>query len=553
MAWVRGIGRLGGALALAGMVALGALPGQAGASGAERGAVPSAAVLDDLPNPPEMRSKNGVLAGTLRFKPAEIVVRGRKVVSNVVNGNYMAPTLRIRPGDTIRVKAVNEIGPSQVNISRPQPTNVHFHGMDVSPKLPNGDNVFLRINSGQDLRYDVFVPKNHPQGLHWYHAHVHHYVDDQISSGISGMLIVDGAIESQYPELARLRQRVMVFKDFTFPGFKDGDARAKSLNGFANPPIRSRPGEFQIWHLGNLGADAFFDMKLTDHKVWLIERDGNLLLDPVRIDHVFLPPGARATVVVQAGKAGRYPFRHQNVDTGPAGDPNPSVQLGTFVVDGVPRAGGGAILQRLRNGPAYPKRLQPNAESVAKLKVDRTRYIDFSESADGDTFFINNKTYKESRIDVTTRVGQVERWIVRNYSQEYHVFHLHQTEFLVKQVSGDPNQTLGGGLRDVVNIPYAVNGKPGFAELIVPFTNPIIAGQFVFHCHLVQHEDQGMMANIRVLPRQTMAEQIWDKVTEFAGLDLPALWQNASAAESLDAQLEANICRSDTTGQVAVR
>ena len=74
---------------------------------------------------------------------------------------------------------------------------------------------------------------------------MHHFVEDQIGSGVSGMLIVDGFIELQYPELAGLRQRVMDFKDFTFPGFKDGEARAKSLNGYANPPIRSRPGRFR--------------------------------------------------------------------------------------------------------------------------------------------------------------------------------------------------------------------------------------------------------------------------------------------------------------------
>ena len=381
----------------------------AGATGPEDAAAAATASIDDLPNPPELRSKDGALLGTLEFEPAGVIVRGRKVISNVVNGNYMAPMLRVRRGDTIRVKVDNDIGPVQVNIDGPQPTNVHYHGMDVSPKLPNGDSVFLRIDPRRELRFDVFVPRNHPLGLHWYHAHVHHYVDDQIGSGISGMLIVDGAIETQYPELARLRQRVMVFKDFTFPGFKDGDARAKSLNGFANAPIRARPGEFQIWQLGNLGADAFFDMKLDDHNVWLIERDGILLLDPVRTGNVFLPPGARATVVVQAGKAGYYPYRHLDVDTGPAGDPNPAVRLGTFIVSGEPVGGASTILRRLREGPAHPNRIQPNSNTVAKLKVNRTRYVDFSESADGNTFYINNNTYQESRIDTTTHVGQVER------------------------------------------------------------------------------------------------------------------------------------------------
>jgi FtsP/CotA-like multicopper oxidase with cupredoxin domain len=548
LALTQKIGGLCGAFILA-MALLGLMPGTAEAID-EAAAVVAAAGINDLPNPPELHSKNGVLRGTLRIKPAQITVRGRTVISNVINGNYLAPTLRIQPGDTIRVRAVNEIGPSQVNISGPQPTNIHFHGMDVSPKLPNGDNVFLRINPQQDLTYGVAVPKDHPRGLHWYHAHVHHYVDDQISSGVSGMLIVDGAIKIQYPELAKLRQRVMVLKDFTFPGFKDGDPRAKSLNGYNNPPIRARPGEFQVWQLGNLGADAFFDMKLGAHKVWVIERDGVLLLQPIRTDRIFLPPGARATVVVQAGPAGNYPFWHIAVDTGPAGDPNPSVKLGTFIVSGQPMPGADPILKRLAEGPARPGKIKPNPVEVAKLKINRTRFIDFSESADGDTFFINNKVYNENRVDVTTQVGQVERWIVRNFSQELHVFHLHQTEFLVKDVSGDHSQD---GMRDVVNIPYAKNGKPGYADLIIPFTNPIIAGEFVFHCHLVQHEDSGMMANIRVLPRQTMAEQVWEKVTQFAGIDLPSLWDGSSVGPELATGLDANICRPGDEAKVALQ
>ena len=518
---------------------------QAAPDGPQAAADAATAGIHDLPNPPDWRSENGILAGTLEFKPALVTVRGRKVVANVINGNYLPPTLRVRRGDTIRVKVANEIGRAQVAIDGPQPTNVHYHGMDVAPKLPNGDNVFIRIKPEKDLRYDVQVPRDHPQGLHWYHAHVHTYVDDQIGSGISGMLIVDGFIERQYPELAGLRQRVMVLKDFTFPGFKDGDARVKSLNGFADPPIRARPGEFQIWELGNLGADAFFDMKLEGHRVWEIERDGILLLKPVRVDHVFLPPGARSTVVVQAGAAGSYAYRHLNVDTGPAGDPNPPLKLGTFIVSGQPVGGAAAILRRLRQGPAHPNQIQPNSDTVAKLKVDRTRYVDFSESADGNTFFINHRTYNENRVDTTTRVGQVERWIVRNFSQEMHVFHLHQTEFLIKRFSGTPEQTLGGGLRDVINIPYAVNGRPGFAEIIIPFTDPIIAGEFVYHCHLVQHEDAGMMANIKVLPRQTALELLWDKVTRLAGLDLPSLLPASQAAPSLTAELASNICRAD--------
>ena len=134
---------------------------------------------------------------------------------------------------------------------------------------------------------------------------------------------------------------------------------------------------------------------------------------------------------------------------------------------------------------------------------------------------------------------------MRNYSGEVHVFHLHQTEFLVNKFSGTPDQTLGLGMRDVINIPYAKGGKPGVAELIIPFTNPVMVGEFVYHCHIVGHEDAGMMANISVLPKKTLAEDIWDRVTQLAGLEGPSPWTPAQARQSeqaLLAELNANIC-----------
>jgi FtsP/CotA-like multicopper oxidase with cupredoxin domain len=511
----------------------------------------AAEAIDDLPNPPELVAENGILRGKLTIAPARVTVAGRSVVSNVINGNYLAPTLRVRRGDTIVLEAGNRIGKA-LNIDGPQPTNVHYHGMDVSP-IPPGDSVFIRIRPRTDYGYRVPIPGDHPLGLHWYHAHVHHFVEDQIGSGVSGMLIVDGFLERQYPELADLRERVMVLKDFTFAGFVDGEARAKSLNGYADPPIRARPGEFQVWEIGNLGADAFFDLQLDGHRFWVIERDGNLLLDPVRQDSLFLPPGARATVVVEAGRAGRYALRSLNVDTGPQGDPNPTVKLGTFIVGGEPVTGGPAIRAHLRQGPADPGDIRPSPIELARARIDRTRTIDFSETPDGDTFFINNRTYNENRVDTTVRLGQVEKWIVRNFSGENHVFHLHQTEFLVTRVTGGPNDILGLGMRDVINVPYARDGKPGVAEIVIPFTNPVMVGEFVYHCHIVGHEDAGMMANISVLPRKSLAQDVWDRLTRLADLAVPAPWSTAVAdpqAPDLLAELQGSICRARPDGAI---
>ena len=113
-------------------------------------------------------------------------------------------------------------------------------------------------------------------------------------------------------------------------------------------------------------------------------------------------------------------------------------------------------------------------------------------------------------------------------------------------------------MRDVVNVPYATNGKPATAELIIPFTNPVMVGEFVYHCHLVQHEDAGMMANISLVPRRTAAQEFWDGLTRrLARLGLPPLWPAASAAvtseQALLAELDANICRASRPEATAVR
>ena len=139
---------------------------------------------------------------------------------------------------------------------------------------------------------------------------------------------------------------------------------------------------------------------------------------------------------------------------------------------------------------------------VAALPITRKREIVFSETADGNTFFINYKEYNPDRDDITVTLGAVEEWTLRNISGERHVFHIHQLDFLVTSVNGQKVDE--PSLRDVIDIPYQQNGVPGEVKVIIPFTNPIMVGRFVFHCHIVGHEDAGMMANLVVLaPGQT--------------------------------------------------
>ena len=449
---------------------------------------------DTIPEPEVLTSKSGVLNVTLRQSPASVVVAGRRFTSNVFNESYIPPVLKLRRGDRLALTLQNRIGAADNQIDAPMETNLHYHGMSVTPIAP-GDDMFLHVGSGADYLYEWDVPAAHAQGAHWYHPHAHGLVETQILSGMSGMLIIDGLLD-HYPAFRDLRERHYLMKDIVLPGDDPDGAKTKTINGRLGGTIRLRPGEMQVWNLGNLGADAYFDLAIEGLQFWELNRDGNILPKPRRLDSVFLPPGSRSTVIVLAPDVpGSYAVRTREVDTGPKGDPNDTLQLATLIVEGAPVD---SAALRARLGDAAVAIDTTTAEQLAAMPITRRRTITFSETDDGNTFFIDGRAYDVSRDDVVVHLGDVEEWTLVNVSTERHVFHIHQMDFLVQSINNqDIDET---GLRDVVDIPYAQNGVPGRVKIIVPFTDPLMVGRFVFHCHIVQHEDAGMMANVVVLP-----------------------------------------------------
>ena len=453
-----------------------------------------------IPQPEVATARDGTLRMTLRQAPATITVAGKTFTSNVFNDTYVPPVLKLRRGERLELTLRNRIGKADVQIDGPEETNLHYHGMSISPKAP-ADDIFLHIASGADYQYSWQVPATHPQGTHWYHPHPHGLVEPQILSGMSGMLVIDGVLD-HFPAFARLPERYFLLKDMQLPGADDSAPLTKTINGVLGGVLRMRPGEMQVWHLGNVGADAYFDVAIDGVPLWELSRDGNLRAGPERNASLFLPPGARSTAVVQAPDVpGRYAIRTRAVDTGPQGDPNPEVQLATLIVEG-PRHDSASLRAALAVPAVDVDTLTP--AQVAAMPITRRRTVVFSESADGNTFFIDGKQYDPARDDVTVNLGDVEEWTVQNVSGERHVFHIHQLDFLVTSINQqDIDET---GLRDVIDLPYQQNGVPGEVRIVIPFTNPLMVGRFDFHCHIVGHEDGGMMANVGVLAqRQTIA------------------------------------------------
>jgi len=448
-----------------------------------------------LANPPEFENVGGASRGTLNAQLTGVEIAGRQVVSTVYNGLYAPPTIRVRPGETIELDLVNSLQ------AIGQSTNLHFHGMNVSPR-GDSDNIFRHAQPGETLKIRVDVPAEHAPGMYWYHSHAHNFAEWQVFGGLSGAIIVDGILDP-FPELQGTTDRVMLLKNIRIAqngrlpnSITTSDPSIHTINGQANPKIAIRPGETQLWRLGNVGANQYYYLELEGHEFYVLARDGNRATKLVPKKRIFIAPSSRLEVLVQGGPAGSYALRMHEVDTGPQGD-NYANNTSQWSFDERPLAtmvSDGAEVARIPLPTSLPVVKDLRNEPVAKRRT-----IVFSETADGNTFFINGNYFDINRVDTTVNLGTVEEWTIKNVSKELHVFHIHQLDFQVTEVNGEPVEFLGH--QDTVNTPIQ-----GEVKVLIPFTNPVIVGKFVYHCHIMEHEDAGMMAVIEVRDNKQTAE-----------------------------------------------
>ena len=430
-------------------------------------------------NPAMLYSRAGKLHVDLVAAPAAYTIDGHHFQGMLYNEKYMPPVWRVRPGDTLTVTLHNRLS---------EATNLHFHGLAVSP-LKNGDNVFLDISPSATFTYKIRIPEKHI-GLFWFHPHMHPYVDPQIIGGMSGGIIIEGS-DRLYPVLKQLPERVLLLKHH--PIGRADYQELVTVNGLVAPTIPIRPGEAQFWQIGHIGADRFLRLKIEGMPFYVIGRDGYFVPRPIRMEEVLLGPAQRVAAIVVGGQAGHHAFKSVMFKFDESQPPLPEVHLGSVVSQG-PRADVAAAeanvsAQRIK-GPL-------DVDVVRSSPIAHRRTFTFSDNPQKTLFFINDKVFDPNRTDVTVRLGDTEEWTIRNIDSQYHDFHIHQGGFLVTEVNGVP--THFDGLRDTFNVPPLRAGKPGEAKLIIPFTDPVIVGRFVFHCHVVKHEDKGMMMTVEVV------------------------------------------------------
>ncbi|MDJ0336721.1 multicopper oxidase family protein [Cryobacterium sp. PH31-O1] len=438
--------------------------------------------------PPELRSTKGVLTVALESSAQKITVAGREVRALSYNGGLPGPTLRVRAGDILNVSLHNALT---------DPSNLHVHGLHVSPQN-NSDNMFVTIDAGDTFEYRYELPADHPPGVYWYHPHHHELVADQVFGGLYGAIIVEDP-----EEIAATRERVLVISDITITASGTVPAATQMekmagregelvlVNGQLTPELTARPGERERWRVINACTSRYLRLQLDGQQLTLLGIDSGRFETARDVGEVVLAPGNRADLLVTA-QSGTSILRAVRFDRGSSGgmmggggsSTSADVSLATLVVEGASTEG----------LPDVP--VQPLPRDLRSATVTAQRELVFAMGMGGGmgggtmSATINNLTFDAARVDTTVQFDSVEEWMLTNTSMLDHPLHLHVWPMQVVELGGQPAESVIW--QDVVNIPARST-----VRVRIAFND--FSGKTVYHCHILDHEDAGMMGIIQAL------------------------------------------------------
>ncbi|PLC11415.1 copper oxidase [Kocuria flava] len=448
----------------------------------------------DLVQPEVLTGRDGVLDLALEAAPARVRVGARQAHVQAFNGSLPGPTLRVRPGDTIRVAMTNGLE---------APTNLHVHGLHVSPE-DNGDNPFVSIEPGGSFDYEFVLPDDHPPGTYWYHPHRHGHVADQLAAGLYGAIVVEDP-----DPVPVARERVLVVSDLTLDDsgnpaevsppqrMMGREGETVLVNGQVRPRAGAAPGERELWRVVNACPSRYLRLTLDGQTLRLLGRDVGRLPEPVELTEVTLAPGNRVELLVDT-REGASTLTAAPVDRGsmdgmmggamPGDGPGTDepIELLTLEVTGD------------RAGDADPVPAGPALRDLREEPAAARRTLDFAMGMGGMmggmrgpgrmmSFTIDGRPFDAERTDQRVRVGTVEEWTLTNSSPMDHPVHLHVWPMQV--VSEEGRDVSAPKWLDVVNI-------PAFGEVTVRVAFDDFAGRTVYHCHILDHEDLGMMGTV---------------------------------------------------------
>jgi len=416
---------------------------------------------------------------TLTASPARVsLVAGSETDVYAYNGSVPGPTLELREGDHVVVHFRNEL---------PEETTVHWHGLHI-PFSADGS-PFHPVAPGEQYDYEFTVQPG-SAGTYWYHPHPHHRTGRQVARGLFGAVIVRAADDP----LASLPERVLILSDnrFMADGSIDfGDAMQGRIdrengregnvlfvNGQVMPTLTIRSGEVQRWRVINASAARVFRLAIPGHTFLHVGNDGGLFERPVEVDEIRVANAERVELLVRGTGA---PGTHSVLQT---------LAYDRYVPQTRPadwnQTRDVLTLRYTDDSPAPPVNLPATLRPIRALdpaEATVTRVMVLTQG------FINGRAMDMNRIDQSATLGATEIWEIENLVGMDHPFHLHGFQFQVLDRNGvaEPFRSW----KDTVNVP-----KHETARFIVRFTD--YAGRWMFHCHILDHEEHGMMGILEV-------------------------------------------------------
>jgi FtsP/CotA-like multicopper oxidase with cupredoxin domain len=499
-------------------------------------------------------SQNGILEAnfTLAHSVDEFGYTHYCYKYNAASQIEEAPTLRLNPGDTLKLEVANRIkdnDPMKSNmkmnmtpsdqtcgdggVETVDSTNVHFHGLNVPPVCHQDDVINTIIQPGSPgFKFNIQIPTTEPPGLYWYHPHIHGFTEFQVNGGAAGAIVVEG-MEKYRPEVAGLTERIFVIRQQYLVPWIPGPyqtsinfqvAQAVGLK----PIIQMQPNEQQFWRVANASLQDFLELQVLSNdrptELEVIALDGYPLTKTRKEKTILIPPAGRAEFIVTAPPPGNSAiFFTQSYSTGPTGNADVAAVLASIQVgDGNAKQAVRQVAQPAvaESGIVQPTSKMPKSgapgsfsdlkfSELENVKVTAERKLFFSEEFGGTNgpiqFYITVDGQKQKVFEpdekpvITTKVGAVEDWTIENRALETHAFHMHQIHFKVLEVNG--KRVPDNDLRDTIEIPFWTGTGPyPSVKVRMDFRDPTIAGTFLFHCHILLHEDLGMMHKILVEP-----------------------------------------------------
>jgi FtsP/CotA-like multicopper oxidase with cupredoxin domain len=494
--------------------------------------------------PENLASQNGLLNVDFAYQ-TRVDQNGNTLYCYMTASGSQSPTLRVHPGDTLKITLKNAVPPSAspampgmtmssstasacgAATMMASSTNIHYHGTNTPPVCHEDEVIYTLVNPGETFQYDLKIPSNEPPGLYWYHPHVHGISETAVQGGASGALIVEG-IENVNPAVSGLPQQVLIIRDNPVPGnpAPGGDVPEfdVSLNYTPIPSpaytpaiISMKPSEKQFWRVLNASADTILNLQLLYGGVLQPlnvvaldgvptgSQDGTGQGATITQTAILLAPASRAEFIVTGPPASvtHATLRTLSVDTGPYGFYDPARPLATIVAGAT--AAEPPPTAVTKPGPPPAERFAGLAAAMPAAHRGLYFSEDFSEPGNPQ-YFITVAGQQpvvfnpDNPPAIVTTQGSVEDWTIENRAVENHEFHIHQIHFLLLERNGTPVPPSEAQFLDTIQVPYwSGTGPYPTVKIRMDFRGAVV-GNFVYHCHILAHEDKGMMAIIQVNP-----------------------------------------------------